>query len=280
VIVHFAGGRPFFAGLVLVCLGILLLSWSPKRFARMVGDALVLGGGLAVLLSATPLPPLAYGAWALPAGALWLSLRKKRRSTAAGGLGLVGFTVISVVLFGWEWRYHRTPSVEVKGSGPVYVIGDSISAGLDPDEQPWPSRLARMRALEVINLARAGSRVSQALPQTDKIETEGAFVIVAIGGNDLLGATTAEDFRGHLEQLLSQLGRRGHRILMLELPLLPYNNGFGRAQRELASDYGAILVPKHRLAELLRRPGNTIDGIHLSADGHQAMAEVIGEVLE
>jgi acyl-CoA thioesterase I len=67
---------------------------------------------------------------------------------------------------------------------------------------------------------------------------------------------------------------------MLELPLLPLHKDFGVAQRELAAKYGVTLVPKYLFAGVLGADGATTDGIHLSPSGHEAMAKMVGRMIE
>ena len=70
----------------------------------------------------------------------------------------------------------------------------------------------------------------------------------------------------------------------LTLPNLTGQAGIGAAQRRQAAIYGIHLISKRDFARVLSTPGATIDGIHLSAQGAAAMAELaertIGPLLE
>lgn len=59
---------------------------------------------------------------------------------------------------------------------------------------------------------------------------------------------------------------------MFELPLPPFHNGYGQAQRALAKKYNVTLIPKDWLASVIAKTGNTLDGLHLSQKGHNALA--------
>ena len=63
--------------------------------------------------------------------------------------------------------------------------------------------------------------------------------------------------------------------LMMELPLPPGSNEFGRIQRRLAAKHGVRLIPKHVFCEVLTGDGMTVDGIHLTRAGHVRMADVV-----
>ena len=67
---------------------------------------------------------------------------------------------------------------------------------------------------------------------------------------------------------------------MFELPLPPFANRFGLIQRRLARKYDIILVPKRSFVGVLTRPGATLDGIHLTRQGHAWMCEMVWEAVE
>ena len=64
-----------------------------------------------------------------------------------------------------------------------------------------------------------------------------------IGGNDVFGPTTVNQFEKDLDQLLAEVSSPGRQVMMLELPLPPFYNGFGLAQRRLARQHNVLLVP-------------------------------------
>jgi acyl-CoA thioesterase-1 len=66
---------------------------------------------------------------------------------------------------------------------------------------------------------------------------------------------------------------------MLELPLPPFYNEFGRAQRRVARRHGVLLVPRRVMLGVLLHGGSTVDSIHLSPSGHARMAEAIWGII-
>ncbi len=175
---------------------------------------------------------------------------------------------------------HRLcPEVIVSEKTSVYVIGDSISAGMGTGIPCWPDLLDRKISLNVMNLAQAGAVVNDGSDQAEKITQPGSLVIVEIGGNDLLGKTTAAEFASALDTLIGQLKSDGHTILMFELPLFPFQNAFGTAQRRIAYTHEISLLPKCFFVKVLEQDGATLDGLHLSRSGHQALAELIAEIV-
>ena len=185
------------------------------------------------------------------------------------------FAVYSLILCAVELPYHFTKNISVSHNQTIYVIGDSISAGIDDKEKTWPDVLGDLSQLKVVNLARAGATVEIATYQTKRITVSNTLVLVEIGGNDLLGSTDRRTFYRQLDQLLEELKGKDSRIVMFELPLLPFWNSYGSDQRMLAKKYGAVLIPKKYLVNAFAGKGNTIDGLHLSQKGHDELAKAL-----
>ncbi len=104
-------------------------------------------------------------------------------------------------------------------------------------------------------------------------------MLAEIGGNDVLGETSAAGFEVNLDRLLAQLRSSGNVVILLELPLPPTYNAFGGIQRRLARRHGALLVPKRVLLGVLMTDGATVDTIHLSRAGHDLMAARIWQTI-
>ncbi len=274
----FADGTVFFVGLCLASLSAVLLFASLSRPLRSAGKVSAIAGFTLIVLSATPVPPAAYAVW----GCL-LTLASASRlkfSFVLRATILTAYLLVTGGLFVSEARWRLAPSLTVSSKTPVYVLGDSISAGGSKNERYWPHMLQEMTGLRVVNLAAPGARTGDALRQAENISTTSAVVIVEIGGNDLLGDTDADKFRVHLDRLMTALRAGGHKILIFELPLFPFQNAYGKVQREVSRKYGAILLPKRFFASVLKVKDNTSDGLHLSGKGHEAMAAMVARVLK
>ncbi|MGE3313773.1 MAG: SGNH/GDSL hydrolase family protein [Planctomycetaceae bacterium] len=181
------------------------------------------------------------------------------------------------VAFAWEIPFRGTPLLGERQHSRIAVIGDSISAGLlGPEkETTWPRQFQERYHIPVINVSREGATAASALKQADLVNPDVTLVLVEIGGNDLLGSTTPAQFATDLERLLATLDLKGRQIVMLELPLPPLYNRFGQAQRELAHRYDVALISRRDFAEVLAAHDATLDGLHLSEQGHRLMAEMI-----
>jgi acyl-CoA thioesterase-1 len=279
-ILSIADGTLFFIGLAMVVVADLLLLRFHTGKARFAFTLMTILGIILVVISAIPQPLWAYMVWFLPAASsLFLGNLTKppRKLRILSGVLLLAATV---GLFLAELPYHFYPRITVPRNKPIYVLGDSLSAGIGKEERCWPEVLGDITALHVVNLAKPGAKVRNVIEQADQIPQPGALVIVEIGGNDLMGGTDASDFREHLDRLLASLRANRHEVLLLELPLFPFQNAFGTAQRDLAAKHGVILLPKRLLTKVLSMEHGRLDGIHLSQQGHNALAEILAKVLQ
>jgi acyl-CoA thioesterase I len=162
----------------------------------------------------------------------------------------------------------------------LYVIGDSLAAGTGNESITWPRILARETGLDVRDLSQQGATTRWALRQQVNRLGPGArpaeVVLIEIGGHDMLGTAGADAFGEVFDQLLSAAeGDRAspRRLVVLELPIIPGKWAYGAQQRRVAARHGALLVPKRLLAGVVLTQENTTDGLHLSATGHERMAQ-------
>lgn len=278
LILLFGSGWAFFAGAAMVLVGAALLprlvGWQASA-ARIV--ALL---GLAVtVLSAAPLSLWWYAAASL---LLLVSLFVRQQAEPADRpshkLRALWWGTLAIWLGGvaLEIPYQLAPRVPALKSPPLYIIGDSITAGVGAEDGPtWPKRLPTRVA--VVDYSRIGATAASALKNCRDLPA-GGLVLVEIGGNDLLGGTSAGQFERDLDRLLAHVGP-GPTVLMFELPLPPLSNEYGRIQRRLAAKHGARLIPKRVLMSVLSGGGATLDSVHLSSAGHQQMAGRVWEII-
>jgi lysophospholipase L1-like esterase len=280
IILSVINGSIFFVGLALVLIGELPLIRFRNKIARSVLTAIAMLGVISVVVSAVPLPLWAYSIWTTLT--ITASVALCRAATPAKTRRFIGVILfLATAAFAMaEGLNQRTPRISVDDGTTIYVIGDSISAGIEEDIPVWPTLLEKITSRRVVNLARPGATVEDGMTQAGGITEARAMIVIEIGGNDLLGRTDAESFHAQLDSLVAALRSSNHQILLLELPLFPFQNAFGRAQREVAARHNIALLPRRRFASVLGMPNGTIDGIHLSADGHKALAKIIAQVIE
>jgi acyl-CoA thioesterase-1 len=279
IMIQFASGNAFFIGIGLTVIAFALRLWLNGRvWVSLLTVGWLVGISL-VILSATPMSFWLYGLWLGLCVMVWVAFIVQTTFQLRAST-IIAFAFFSLSLCLTELPYRLVQRVTVFTNQPVFVLGDSISAGIGTKERAWPDVLGDLSHLKVINLARPGASVETALDQASHITATNALVIVEIGGNDLLGHTDSRAFYGQLDKLLGKLKKGNHRIIMFELPLLPFWNVFGRDQRVLAEKYGVTLIPKSYLAGVFGSKGATLDGLHLSQKGHNTLAKSVYGLLK
>ena len=276
-IYYFISGEAFFIGAALILTAITASIFFSPRSGKIAANWLTVCGFVFMLLSVTPGPIWLY----LLLGSLiltWLFLGKAMSSllyshfVKAAIIVVIAFWVIS------EARYWRTPIIPQSNYEKLYVIGDSISAGLRGDNITWPKVIQADHHIAVFNLARAGSTVMTAFPEIDGVTSKDGVILIEIGGNDLF-KTPRSQFEAGLERILNKTRRLANTLVMLELPLPPFRNSIGTIQRKLAAKYNVILIPKRFFAKVACGRNATRDGLHLSRSGHERMADMIWSLI-
>jgi acyl-CoA thioesterase-1 len=290
VLYLFGSGQALFLGAGMVLFAIALL---PRVKAGVRASLLAIIARLGIfiaIISAVPLSYWLYGLAILVTSVwLWRERRRGRESLLAADSRLptpdphylrLATAVIWIGMVLVELPYHFTPGLPRLDHPPLYIIGDSITAGMGAGEKhTWPDLLPPVVA-PVHNQALPGATSASALSrQANQLPSRGGLVVLEIGGNDLLGETSAAQFERDLEQLLSRVVAPERTIVMFELPLPPLCNEYGRIQRKLAARHGVHLIPKRTLMGVLARGGATLDTIHLSEEGHQGMADAVWSIV-
>jgi acyl-CoA thioesterase-1 len=277
----FGSGWAFFLGVAMILAGFA----GRVRARRYGSDRLavlsVIVGLAVVALSAAPLPYWVYALAALSTLA-WLMREVPERQRLLTGnrrlawlrTALLGSWTFALLL---ELPYHLTPTLPVEELR-ISVIGDSVTAGTGDRIVTWPQLLAR-EGWQVHDVSAAGATSASAMLQAEQLTQPAGVVIVEIGGNDLLGSTSSEQFARDLDALLRRLREQHATILMFELPLPPLRNEYGRIQRRGAAKHGVQLLPKRHFMGVLADPQGTSDSIHLSQQGQQRMAALVKRVI-
>ncbi len=277
-VIYFVGsGLAFFVGVAAILAGLAISLRAVGRAAAHARDLVVMLGGLFVVISAAPLEWWVYAVAAALTG-VWLPLEWYRNILPSRVLGASRLAVLLVWLLALalEIPFHVTPALPLLNKPTLFLVGDSVSAGiLESEKGTWPRLFAKQHDVDMRDFSKAGATVESARKQAEKIGNGSGIVLLEIGGNDLLGTTSAEQFEEQLDLLLGDVCREDRLVVMLGLPLPPFANRFGRIQRQLARKYDVILIPQRVFAGIITAPGATVDGIHLTPVGHQRMADTM-----
>lgn len=273
--VHFfVSGNAFFAGILMTIISIFMTFYKGKTPCRISCRLLFTGGFIFVILSGTPIyMPLAVPFYILP-----LSLMVLLYFDSVSAKLILSLKIISVLLClaaGITELFNCTiPELPRINYGKIYVIGDSISAGIGfKGEKTWSEIVEEKTRIPVCNMSRGGGTVKSAQTQARLIKDSNILIFLEIGGNDMLGRTPFPQYRKELDNLLEMLKGKNRTLVMLELPCVPFHGMFCKAQRELAAKHKVILIPKRVFAWVLKGHTSTVDGIHLSNYGQEKMAQ-------
>jgi acyl-CoA thioesterase-1 len=280
LVYHVASGQAFFSGVALIQLAGLSAFHPGGRWPALCRTVSASAGLILIAVSATPLPAWFYLS-AGPVTLAWIGVEGSTKTMFRRPRVWLRAAVLGIWWLGMaqELPFHLLPTVPPMGNPQVFVVGDSVSAGLGGEAETWPKLLSRRHHVVVHDLSLPGADVATALRQAGHVSGPTSLVIAEIGGNDILGETTPDAFERGLDVLLARLRDGGRTVVLLELPLPPFSNRYGAAQRRLAKHHGVLLIPKRLLLGVLTSEGATLDTVHLSHRGHALMAETIWGVI-
>ncbi len=265
-------GDILYCGLFVAAVGVLVDLWLPRLGAGLLWSGLVLA-----VAAAVPLPTAMYVTLVL-CGVAWEVVRRRSRVLRWASTAAVVAAAAAVGAGGLFTRGRL--DLALPRDRTVYVLGDSLTSGLAPSQVgTWPQVLSAQRGLSVVSLARPGATLADGGVQADAVPADRpAIVLVELGGNDLPAGVSPARFEADLRSLLAIVVSGPRRVLMFELPLLPFQNQYGRIQREVCRERGVTLIPRWVLSGALALPGHTDDGLHFSARGHAWLAQQLGRM--
>ena len=271
IVFLYASSWAFFVGA-----GLIVAAACVRPFRSRVAKTLMLVGLVAfVAPSSTPLPWAVCVALLVCVGWWWSG----RRNHWARNILIAAWTTAA----GFEALHFMTPSVRTGNysSLKIAVVGDSLTSGLSETRAVrWPRLLSKWPGVEYAqDFAVEGATCRKALLQAERIPEGVDLVVVAIGGNDVLGQTSLAEFERDYDALLNKIGGSTRALVGFELPLPPFHNDWGLAQRKIARKHGVNLIPKWRLMWILANPKNTVDSIHPTQAGQEAIAELVGSTI-
>jgi acyl-CoA thioesterase I len=277
---YFASGESFYLGAGLLLLVIATSSWPPRRTSFWL-RRLAIWLGVALIVVACPPFPLMVDAGLAAAFLRWLfflngiSQRWHWLRIAATCTLIVYLSALSTS----EWYQRKLPVIRARPGDDLVVLGDSISAGLGGNVQPWPEVMQRMSGFRVKNLSKPGAIMADGTAMANQVAADDRLILIELGGNDLLAGEPAGEFSRKLESLLQRLSAPERTLIMFELPLIPQATPYGQVQRRLAKKYGVVLIPKRYFAGIISGKEATSDGLHLTKVGADRMASLVARIL-
>jgi acyl-CoA thioesterase I len=187
--------------------------------------------------------------------------------------------LLLAVVLGGAFRLFRSPAVRITNAHPVreavVCFGDSLTYGTGAGQgMDYPSHLALLLGLEVINAGRPGETTAGALRRLgeDVLAYEPGIVFLTLGGNDLKNGIDREQAFANLREIILAVQKDGAMVVVGGIDVPFYGRGFGDAYRDLAEETGAVLVP-NVYEGIWGRSEFMNDPIHPNAEGYRVMAE-------
>ena len=171
----------------------------------------------------------------------------------------------------------------------VVFLGDSLTAGYGlTADQAYPARVQQRiddaeLGFRVVNAGVSGDTMAGGLRRVDWLLKQPiAVLVVALGGNDMLGGQSIDALRSNLRGILDKLlaAKPEARIVIAGMRAAPnlglgYGRQFEQSYAEVAREYDAVLIP-FVLEGVAGDPSlNQADGIHPTAEGQERVAETI-----
>jgi len=179
---------------------------------------------------------------------------------------------------------EKLPKLSPLGSdGTILAFGDSLTFGTGANNttQSYPTILAKLTGLTVINKGIPGEVSQQGLARLGKIlkETQPDLVILCHGGNDIIRKLGREQLKNNLSQMITLIQGSGAEVVLIGVPNFSLMLNIPAFYSELALKYN-IPIDLEILPKLESSPKMKSDQIHPNANGYKLMAEKIYSLLK
>ena len=164
----------------------------------------------------------------------------------------------------------------------VVCFGDSLTRGVGAGKgNDYPSRLAEMTGVEIINSGVSGDTTAAGLArlEADVLDYEPDVVLITLGGNDLKNRVSVDKARANLAEIIQRIQAAGAMVVLggIDIPL--YGKGYAQMYESLARQTGSVLIP-NILDGLFGHSEFMSDSIHPNDKGYEIMAGYFYKTLE
>jgi lysophospholipase L1-like esterase len=172
----------------------------------------------------------------------------------------------------WQWAARSSSRPRLDPARPVVCLGDSLTSGIEP-YGGYPSDLAAMLTVPVVDLSAAGISAEQALPLLPRVaEACPQAVVVELGGHDFLQGRDRASTRATLVQIITAARQAGAEVILMEIPRGFIVDPYAGLERELAREFDLELISDSTIRDLvlwspIAPPGMWCTGGRLSDDG-------------
>jgi len=167
-------------------------------------------------------------------------------------------------------------NIDSKGAN-IICFGDSITFGYGVEMgQDYPSALAKLLSIPVINMGIDGDTSTEALKrlESDVLERNPLLVIIEFGGNDFLRKIPQEVTLNNVKEMVERIQAKGAMAAIVDISAGMFLAEYRTAFSNLAREKGAIFISSI-LSGIITNPHLKSDFIHPNADGYKILAQRI-----
>ena len=175
-----------------------------------------------------------------------------------------------------------SPKLSSLGSNDVIVaFGDSLTVGVGTTTtNSYPSKLAELTGVTVINSGISGETTSRGLVRLPKVikAHNPSLVILLEGGNDILQNVNYERIERNLDEMIRLILDSGAQVVLIGVPEKKLLSNSAPFYRDLAKKHD-LVFDSSLIGGLMRTPSKKSDPIHFNEAGYAEMAEEIYTLL-
>lgn len=175
----------------------------------------------------------------------------------------------------------EVPLKQLSSDSKILAFGDSLTLGKGvPKQFNYPSVLAKLTGLTVINSGISGETTAQGLKRFEKklIEHQPELVILLEGGNDFLRNKSHAKTKINLSKMIEITQNFNIDIVLLAVPTKSLFLSPSEIYQDLAQKYEVVLI-EDIVTDLLKNNEYKSDQIHFNQLGYQKLAQRIHQIL-
>jgi len=189
-------------------------------------------------------------------------------------LQVTAWCVVLAVCAGCQQREIKNLSSRGKN---IICFGDSLTYGYGVEHgEDYPSLLAKLTRVPVINAGKSGETSPQGIQRLDKevLQKDPRLVCIEFGGNDFLTKVPLSVTLENIESMVDQIQARGAAVALVDVSAGPLFQDYQSPLRRLASEKGAIFIP-NVFHGIITNPSMKSDFFHPNRAGYALVAERI-----
>jgi len=186
-------------------------------------------------------------------------------------------TCLALILAGCD-----SPKLNALNSSDIVVaFGDSLTVGVGTNEEySYPSRLAKLSGIKVINSGVSGETTSEGLVRLPKVieEHNPSVLILLEGGNDILQNKDYSQIEQNIDKMIQIALDGGIEVVLIGVPEKSLFSNSAPFYNDLAEKYD-LVFDSNLIGGLMRSPSKKSDAIHFNQEGYSEIAERVYELL-